>query len=77
MINLACRRLTHFVRDVCVDVQRSVAGHVPDHRREGLDVHPMLQGHGGEQMAEVVEADVFAPGPLQNGGQVFADRGGV
>ncbi len=29
------------------------------------------------RVAEVVEADMLAPGPLQNGGQVFADGGGV
>ena len=37
----------------------------------------MIQGHGRKQMAEVVEADMLAPRPLQNGGQMLADGGGV
>ena len=77
MVDLACRRLPHLVCDVGVDVQRGTARYMPDHRREGLDVHPMLQGHGGEQVAEIMEADVFATGPLQNGGQMLADGSGV
>ena len=50
---------------------------MPDHRGEGFDIDSVFQRHGGEQVTQVVEADVFAPCPLQNGGQVFADRGGV
>ena len=76
-VDFACCRLSHLIGDVGVDVQSGAAGHVTDHRGEGLDVHPMLQRHGGEQVAEVVEADVFAPCPLQNGGQVFTDGGGI
>ena len=77
MVDLACRRLPHLVCDVSVDVQCGAAGHMPNHRGEGLDVHPMLQRHGGEQVAEIMEADVFATGPLQNGGQMLADGSGV
>ena len=77
LVNLACRRLPHLVRDMGVDVQRSAAGNVTNHRGESFDIHSMLQGHGGEQVAEIMEADMLAPGSLQTGGQVFADGGGV
>ena len=76
-VNFCRRSSSHFIGDMGVDVQRGTARYMPNHRGEGLDVHPMLQRHGGEQVAEIMEADVFAPCPLQNGGQVFADRGGV
>lgn len=77
LVNLHCRCTAHLIGDMGVDVQRGAAGHMPDYRGEGLDIHSMLQGHGGEQVAEAVEADMLAPGSLQNGGQVFADGGGV
>ena len=77
MVNLACGSLPHLIGDVSVNVQRSTAGNMPNHRGEGLDVHAVLQGHGSEQMTQVVETDVSAPGPLQNGSQVLADGGGV
>lgn len=76
-VDFACCRLSHLIGDVGVDVQCGAAGHMPNHRGEGLDVHPMLQRHGGEQVAEIMEADVLAPGPLQNRSQVFTDGGGI
>ena len=76
-VDFACRCLPHLIGDVGVDVQRGAAGHVPDHRGEGFDIDSVFQRHGGEQVTQVVEADVFAPGPLQNGGQMLADGSGV
>ena len=35
------------------------------HGGEGLDVHAVFQGHGGESMAQIMEADLLALGPLQ------------
>ena len=77
LVNLHCCCTAHLIGDMGVDVQRSAAGNVTNHRGESFDIHSMLQGHGGEQVAEVVEADVLAPGPLQNRSQVFTDGGGV
>ena len=77
MVNLSCRRLPHLVSDMRVDVQRGAAGHMADHRGKGLDIHSVFQRHGGEQVTQVVETDMSAPGPLQNGSQVLADGGGV
>ena len=76
-VDFACCRLSHLIGDVGVDVQSGAAGHVTDHRGEGLDVHSVFQGHGGKQVTEVMETDMLAPGPFQNRGQALADRGGV
>ena len=76
-VDFACRCLPHLIGDVGVDVQRGAAGHVPDHRGEGFDIDSVFQRHGGEQVTQVVEADVLAPGPLQNRSQVFTDGGGI
>ena len=36
-----------------------------DHSGQRLDVHAVLNRHGGEGVAEVVEADLLAPRSLQ------------
>ena len=42
--------------DVGVGVQRKARGVVPEHTADGLDVHAVLQGHGREGVAQVMEA---------------------
>ena len=36
------------------------------HGRECLDVHAVLQRHGGKGMTQIVKSDLLALGPLQN-----------
>ena len=50
------------ISDVGVDVQRSGTRDVTDDGREGLYIHPMLQGIGGEYMTQIVETHFFASG---------------
>ena len=69
--------MPHFVGDVGVDVQRGGAGDVANNGGQGLDVHAMFQGVGGECVSEVVEADMLAARPFQNSGQLFSNGGGV
>ena len=40
--------LLHLVCDMSVHIQRGSAGDVTDDGGQGLDIHPMLQGIGGE-----------------------------
>lgn len=77
LVNLKRRCLPHLVSNMRIDVQRGAAGYVANYRGESLDVHAVLQGHGSEQVTQVVETDVSAPGPFQNCGQMLADRGGI
>ena len=56
----------HIAGDVGINVQRGRRRHMAQHGGEGLDVHAVFQGHGGEGVAQIVEADLLAPGPLQN-----------
>lgn len=55
----------HGVGDVGVDVQCGGRGDVADDGGQGLDVHAVLQGHGGEGVAQVMEANLFTLRPLQ------------
>lgn len=55
----------HVAGDVGVDVQRGCRRYVAQHGGEGFDVHAVLQRHGGESVAQIMEADLFALGPLQ------------
>ena len=57
--------LAHGVGDVAVDVDGGGGADVADDGGQGLYVHAVLQGGGREGMAEVVEPNIFAPGPLQ------------
>ena len=57
--------LAHGVGDVAVDVDGGGGADVADDGGEGLDVHAVLQRCGSECMAEVVEPNILAPGPLQ------------
>ena len=43
----------HIAGDVGVDVQGGGRRHVAQHGGEGLDIHAVLQGHGGESMAQI------------------------
>ena len=56
----------HVAGDVGINVQRGRRRHMAQHGGEGLDVHAVFQGQGGEGVAQIVEADLLAPGPLQN-----------
>ena len=44
---------------------------------EGLDVHPVLQGGGGEGVPQIVEAKPSALRPLQHRLEALPDGGGV
>ena len=44
---------------------------------EGLDVHPVFQGHGGKSMPEIMKSDGLAPGPLQNDLEALAHIAGI
>lgn len=43
LVNFCRRHLAHLIGDMGVDVQRGVAGHVPNDSGECLGVHSMLQ----------------------------------
>lgn len=77
LVDFCCRRSPHLVRDVGVYVQRSAAGHMADDGGQGLDVHAVFQRGGSEGVAQVVETDVLALGPLQDGVEPFSNGGGV
>ena len=47
-VDFCRRRLLHFVGDMGVDIQCRGAGDVADNGGQGLDVHPVFQGAGGE-----------------------------
>lgn len=54
----AHRRLpAHLVGDVGVGVQSGGRRHMADDGGEGLDVHPVFQGHGGKGVSKLVEAE--------------------
>jgi len=76
-VDFCRRRLPHFVGDVGVDIQRCGTGDVANNGGQGLDVHAMLQGVGGECVSEVVEADMLAARPLQDDGQLLSDSSRV
>ena len=56
----------HVAGNVGINVQRGRRRHMAQHGREGLDVHAVLQRHGGEGVAQIVKSDLLAPGTLQN-----------
>ncbi len=43
---------------MCVGIQDRARGVVAQHPEERFDVHAVLEGQGGEGVAEIVEADV-------------------
>ena len=45
-----------------VGVQRGGTGHMAQDGREGLNVHPVGQGVGGEGVPQIVEPNSFTPG---------------
>lgn len=64
-VDFGGRLKLHGVGDVGVDVQGGGRGDVADDHRQGFDVHAVLQCHGGEGMAQVMEANLLALRPLQ------------
>lgn len=74
--SLRCPGL-HLAGGVGVDVQSRGSRHMADGGGEGLHIHAVGQGGGGEGVPQVVEADVFVVRPFQHGGQLFTDRGRV
>ena len=50
---------------VGVGVQSEPGGEVPQHAGHRLDVHPILEGQGGEGVAEVMEPHFGQSRPLQ------------
>ena len=67
----------HGVGDVGIDVQRRGDAVVADDGGEGLHVHAGLQRQRGEGVAEVVEAELSAPGVVQDRLYPLAHRGRV
>ena len=57
--------LAHGVGDVAVDVDGGGGADVADDGGQSLDVHAVLQRRGREGMAEVVEPNILAPGPVK------------
>ena len=69
--------LLHIVRDMGVDVQCSGRGDVADDSGQGLDVHAVFQGEGGEGVAQIVEPQVLTACQLQNGVELFPHMASV
>ena len=57
--NLFRRVLLHFLRHVCVDIQRELRRVVTQHPGDCLGVYAVLQCHSGEGPAQIMEANVF------------------
>ena len=49
-----------------VSVQSKARGVVAQHPADRFDVHAILEGQGGEGVAEIVEADVGQARPVQH-----------
>ena len=49
-----------------IGVQGEACGEVAQHAGYRLDVHAVLQGDGGEGVAEIVEPDLWDPGSGQH-----------
>ena len=54
--------------DMGIGIQREAGGEVAQHTRYGFYVNSVLQGNGGEGVAEVVESDL---GARRKPGKVF------
>lgn len=67
----------HLVGHMGIDVQRGTAGHMANDGRKSLDVHTVLQGSGGEGVAQIVEAESLAVGTFQHSGQPLSYCCGV
>ena len=76
-VDLVRRALPHGVGDVGVGVQGGGAGYMADDGAQSLDVHPVLQGGGGEGVPEIVEPQTPALRPLQHRLEALSDGGGV
>ena len=50
---------------------------MPDDGGKGFHVHPVFQGCGHEQVAQIVKADFPTPRVFQDGLEAFSDRGRV
>ena len=49
-----------------IGVQGESCGEVTEHSTDGLDVHSVLEGDGGEGVAKVMESDLRDASSLQN-----------
>ena len=60
-----------------VGIQGKPGGEVAEHSADGFDIHAVLQGDGGEGVAEIVESDLGNPGSGEDSLQhiVHAVRG--
>ena len=45
-----------------IGIQCEPGGEVAEHAADGFDIHAVLQGDGGEGVAEIVESDLGDPG---------------
>ena len=58
-----------------IDVQRGGGGDVTDDGGQRFHIHPMFQSVGGENMPEVMEANLFAPRMSQDFAQPVTGGG--
>ena len=59
-----------------VGVQGEACGEVTEHTADRFDIHAVLQGDGGEGVAEVVESDLWDPGSGQHSLEHIVDTVG-
>lgn len=59
-LDLLRRFLLHLARDVALGVERGRDRGMADDHRHRFDVHAVLEGVGGEGVAQVVKTDAFA-----------------
>ena len=71
------RLILHLAGGVGVGAEREPCVIVPQHTGDRLDVHAILQGQGGEGVPEIVEADVFQSGVLEDFLVEFHHRIGI
>ena len=76
-VDFVRRALPHGVGDVGVGVQGGGAGHMADDGAQGLDVHAMLQGGGGEGVPQIMEPQALALRPFQHRLEPLSDGGRV
>ena len=77
LVDLVRRVLPHGIGDVGVGVQGGGAGHMADDGAQGLDVHAVFQGGGGEGVPQIVEPQMPALRSLQHCLEPLSDGGWV
>ena len=60
-----------------VNIQRGLCGNAANDGGQGFHIHPVFQGHGHEQVAQVVASNSFASHVFQNGLKALPNSGRV